>query len=60
MKKETYTTTTGLTGVLIRNRDAFVNGYAVKRFGENWKNAILNSASDIKTYTTEQLETLWN
>ena len=58
MKKETYTTTTGLTGVLIRNRDAFVNGYAVKRFGENWKNAILNSASDIKTYTTEQMEAL--
>jgi hypothetical protein len=58
MKKETYTAANGHTGVLIRNKDAFVYGYALKRFGDNWKNAILNSAQDIKTYTTEQLETL--
>lgn len=58
MKKETYTASNGHTGVLIRHKGAFVYGYAIKRFGDNWKNAILNSPHDIKTYTMEQLESL--
>ena len=54
----TYTAENGHTGVLIRSKWNFINGYAKKIYGENWKSAIMNSPQEVKTYTMEQLAAL--
>lgn len=55
---ETYTAKNGHTGVLIRSKWNFINGYAKKKFGKNWKSAIMSSGQEVRTYTMEQLAAL--
>lgn len=58
MSQELYHAKNGHTGVKIRNSWAFINGYAIKKFGNDWKKKILKSPQEIKTYTLEQLSAL--